>query len=258
MVSTWISRASRSLTLRRRSIGSIVSRTACASVELQVEVARREVGEAARVLEVGGDHHHLGRDPLAERDGAVEALLDAAHQRLDLEALLGGGGLLDALDLGLQVRLGLADVLDAGARQALDEDADAAVGQLEHPHDDGRGADAVEVGLARVLDRAVALRHQHDDAALGERAVDRQDALVAPHRQRQDDVREDDRVLERQHGQDVGDLDRLVLVARRAVLVIPRVPSSGSSICKTRAACRLSWIFGNSIVSRPSARRAVP
>jgi len=63
--------------------------------------------------------------------------------------------------------------------------ADTAVGQLQHPHDDGRGAQRIEIRLAGVVGRRVALRHEHDDAALGERAVDRQDALVATDRQRQ-------------------------------------------------------------------------
>ena len=53
--------------------------------------------------------------------------------------------LLEARDLGLEVRLLGEDRVDARAREALDEEADAAVGQLQHPHDRGDGADRVEV-----------------------------------------------------------------------------------------------------------------
>ena len=80
-------------------------------------------------------------------------------------------------------------------------------GQLQHAHDDGHGADAVEVLLAGVLVLEVLLRRQHDDAVLGQRLVHRVDRLLPRHRQRHDDERKDHQVLERQHRQDVGDLD---------------------------------------------------
>jgi hypothetical protein len=172
-------------------MGSIVSRMVCASASLSSRLLAHRSAS---------DDHHLGRDPLAEGDGAVHALLDRTHQGLHLHRRRCGLGLLDALDLGLQVGFHLADVLHASPRQPLHQDADTAVRQLQHAHDHRRGADLEQVSLTRVVHRGVALRHQHDDAALRQRPVDRQHALVPSHRKRQDDVREDDSVLQRQDG----------------------------------------------------------
>ena len=52
----------------------------------QLQVAGHQIGQPPRVVEVGGDHLHLGRHVLAQPDHPVETLLDAAHQRLGLEA----------------------------------------------------------------------------------------------------------------------------------------------------------------------------
>src|SRR6185369_5115563 len=136
----------------------------------------------------------------------------------------------------------------------------AAVGQLQHAHDHGRGAERIQIALAGIVERRIFLRHQHDHPALRQGAVHREDALVAPDRQRKNDVGEDDRVFERQDGQDVGDLDGLVLSLTRR-FGHSRSPSrmlSGSSIGSTRASCRLSSIFGNSMVSSPLTSLAVP
>ena len=59
--------------------------------------------------------------------------------------VLGVGGLLEAGDLGDEVGLLGQDRVEAGARQALDEQPDAPVGKLQHPHDRGDGADLVQV-----------------------------------------------------------------------------------------------------------------
>ena len=75
-------------------------------LELQVEVRGRKIGEARRIVEVGRDDHDLGRDVLAERDGLLQVLLDAAQERFllgreDLRRLR----LLELRDLRLEVRL---------------------------------------------------------------------------------------------------------------------------------------------------------
>ena len=112
-------------------------------------------------------------------------------------------GLLEPRDLGLEVRLLGEDRVDARAGEALDEEADAAVGQLQHPHDRGDGADRVEVVRAAASRSGRPLRDEHDDPLLGEGRVHRVDRLLARDRERQDDEREDDDVLQRQDGQDV-------------------------------------------------------
>ncbi len=196
--------------------------------ELELEVARHQVGEAARVVEVGDDHHHLGRDGLAQLHRFLQLLAHAAHQCLDLERSLRQRLVGELLDLRLQEGLALGQVDDARAHHALHQDADAAVGQLEHAGDAGDGADVEQVVRLGVLGGAVALRHQHQQPVLGERPVDGLNALLARHRQRQDDEREEHHVAQRQHRQQVGQLRGFVAGGGRGLFGAHLV---GSLVC---------------------------
>ncbi len=173
---------------------------------LEVQVAGRQVGQPAGIVEVGGDDHHLGRDALAQVHRVVEVLLDAAHQGLDLELGPLGGLLVDRPHLGQQKGLALAEVLDPGPADALHQDAQPAVRQLQHAHDAGSGAEPRQIVLPRVVEQRAALGQQHQHPVLGQGLIDRAHALVAAHRQRQDDERIGDDVLERQHRHDVRQL----------------------------------------------------
>jgi len=141
------------------------------------------------------------------RETAIEVLFDRADQRLDFQRAILGDRFFDARDLRFEERRGLDEVVDARAAEALHQDADAAVGQLQHAHDDGDGADAVEILFARILVLKVLLRGQHDHAVLGQRLVDGVDRLLPRYRQRNDDEREDDQILQRQNRKDVGNFD---------------------------------------------------
>ena len=147
--------------------------------ELEIEIRRREVSEPCRIVEIGGDDHDLGADVLAEADGAIEVLLDGANERLGLEALFLRRRLFDARDFRLEERRGLDEVVDARAAESLHQDADAAVRQLQHAHDDGHGSDAIEIVLGRIFVLEIFLRRQHDDAVLGQRLIHRVDRLFA-------------------------------------------------------------------------------
>ena len=186
-------------------------------VRPEVEVAGRQVRQPARVIEIRGDHHDLGGDVLAQVDGRLETFLDAAHQRFRLEAVVRFAGLIHLFDTGSKEGLGLAQIAQAGPGETLDQDSHPAVGQLQHPHDLGGGADLVKVVLLRLLDRPVALGGEQDDPVAVQRVLDREHARVAADRKRQDDVGEDDRVLERQHRQDVGQQDRVRLLIDRVL-----------------------------------------
>ena len=120
------------------------------------------------------------------------------------------GDLRNRLDPRLRKVVGARKMLQANPGDPLDEEADPAVRQFEHAHDRGRRADLVEVGLLRLLDRGVALRHQQDHPVLGERLVDRADRALPAERKRNDDERIEDGVLERQDRKDVGQSDGLV------------------------------------------------
>ena len=177
--------------------------------ELEIEVRCGEVGEARGIVEVRGDDHHFGRNVLAEGDGAIEVLFDGADERFHFQAAIARHRLFDARDLRFEKRCGLDEIVDARARQSLHEDANAAVGQLEHSHDDGDGAGAEEIFFARIFVLKILLSGEHDDAVLGEGLIDGVDRLLARHRKRHDDERKDHQVLERKHRKDVRDFYRL-------------------------------------------------
>ena len=91
------------------------------------------------------------------------------------------------------------EALDPGAGVALDQHLDRAVGQLEQLQDAGDGADAVDVVAAGIVLARILLRHQQDLLVVLHHLLERVDRLLAPDEQRDDHVREDDDVPQRQH-----------------------------------------------------------
>ncbi len=219
-------------------------------LRFEVEVGGDEVREAGAVLERGGDEHDLRRDRLPELDRLLEVAADGPHERLELEVPGRRRGLLEAGDLGAQVRLLLQEVLDPGAGEALDEDPDAVVRQLDHPHDAGHGADLVEVLRLRVLVVGVLLGEQEQEAVLRQRLVHRGDRALAADRQRHHHEREEHRVLQRHRRQHVGDRDGLLAGVLDVFLGLVH----GSSVV-TAIVCRRVAPFGAASAARSRARR---
>ena len=100
-------------------------------------------------------------------------------------------------------RYGCVDdqLVEREPRQALDDQPQAAVGQLEHLVDVRGGADRVQIVLQRLLDRGVALREHRDQLAVRDGVVDQADRALARHRQRHERIRKEDRVAQRQDRQ---------------------------------------------------------
>ena len=93
----------------------------------------------------------------------------------------------------------------ADARQALDDQPQAAVGQLEHLVDvrqrADRRADRPAPGSSCVGSR---LREDADQLAAGDRVVDQLDGALARHGQRHERIRKQHRVAQRQHRHSAG------------------------------------------------------
>ncbi len=184
-------------------------------LHLQLEVRGGEVGEARGVFEAGRDEHHLLRDLLAEGDRLLETFLHAPDERLELLRGRHRRRLHDARHLRAEVGLLPQVRVDLDPREPLHEEPDPAVGELQHPHHRGGGAGLEEVGRPGILDGAVALGDEDEDALLRERRIDGGDRLLARDRERHDDVGEEDDVLQREDGKDVGDRDGLGRCRRR-------------------------------------------
>ena len=93
-------------------------------------------------------------------------------------------------------------------RQTLDDEAEAAVRQLEHLVDVRRRADRVQVGLHRLLDGRVTLGEDGDQLAVRDRVVDQADRAFARHGERHERIRKEDRVSKRQDRQLGRDVER--------------------------------------------------
>ena len=128
-------------------------------------------------------------------------------------------------DPAAQVRLRRDDLVERDAREPLHDQAQAAVGQLEHLVDVRRRADGVQVGLARLLDRRIALREDRDQLPVRNRIVDEAHRALARDGERHERVRKEHRVAKRKNRQlgrnrqrpiavrDVLPLEVLVLIA---------------------------------------------
>ena len=103
--------------------------------------------------------------------------------------------------LRLEERPVLVDLVQAEALHALHDQAQRAVGELEHLVDVGERADPEEVALDGVVHGGIALGDHADDLALAHRVVDEGHRALARHRQGQDGVGEQDGVPQRQDGQ---------------------------------------------------------
>ena len=93
------------------------------------------------------------------------------------------------------------DFVESKPREPLDDQSQAAVGQLEHLVDVGRGADGVQVRLGGFVDRRVALREHRDQLAVGNRVVDEPHGALAGDGQRHERIGKEDRVAKREDRQ---------------------------------------------------------
>ena len=91
------------------------------------------------------------------------------------------------------------DLVEPHARQALDDDAQAAVGQLEHLVNLAGGADRMQIGLRRLVFAGFALREHGNGLAARHRLVNQLDRALARHRQRHERLRKQHGVAQRQH-----------------------------------------------------------
>ena len=160
-----------------------------------------EIGKPSGLGDVHGERLEIVGEERRERHDLLEVRLDVARERVDLQAI----GVLRPFRRGAharaQVRLGRHDLVELQAREPLHDQAEAAIGQLEHLVDMRGGADRIEVRLAGLFERRVALREHRDQLAVGDRIVDQADGALARDRKRHERIRKEDRVSQREDRQ---------------------------------------------------------
>ena len=184
----------------------------CADVERRQDLLPRlgrnrsearsdEVGQPPRLCDVHRQRLQVVRHQRRQRNDLLKVGLDVPLQRVDLEAVVVAEQFEGLLDTGAEIRADVDHLGEADARQPLHDDAQAAVGQLEHLVDVAGGPHRVEVFLQRFVFAGLALGEDGDQAAARHRFVDEADRALARDRERHERVREQHRVAQRQHGQ---------------------------------------------------------
>ena len=172
-----------------------------------------EVGELSRIGDVAGERLEIVGQQRRQRDDLLEIALDVALQRVDFQVIFVAEHLVGHRDHRAEVGTGLHHAIEADARQALDNQPEAAVGQLEHLVDMRGRADRIEVLLQGLLDGRLFLREDANHPAGRAGFVDQADRRLARDCQGHEGIGEQHRVAERQHGHVVG--NRQSLRARR-------------------------------------------
>ena len=160
-----------------------------------------EVGELGRVGDVGGERLQVVRQERRERHDLLKVRLDVALERVDLEAVVVGERLGRLRHARAEEGLGRHHLLEPQPHEALHDQAQAAVGQLEHLVNVGRHADRVQVGGGGLLHGRVALREHPDQLPARHRVVDEAHGALPRHGERHERVGKQDRVPKRKNRQ---------------------------------------------------------
>ena len=171
------------------------------------------MGERRGVVDVGHGELQLLRQVGDLLDDLREGALHVARQRLELGSWIDHVG--QRLDPRHQVGLVGHVVAHPHPFGALDEDSDRPVGDLEHPRDDARDPDVVELVGPGLIHLRVAGGNQDQRPLPGEHLVDELDRALLPDRQRRQGIRIRDHLPEGEHRQRRGQRLALALQDRR-------------------------------------------
>ena len=115
----------------------------------------------------------------------LEIRFDVALQRVDFQAIALADDVFGRRHSRAQERPHRHDALELEARQSLDDEPEAAVGQLEHFVNVGGGAHGMQILLRRLFDRCITLSEHTHKLAAGNRFLDQPDRALARHRKRE-------------------------------------------------------------------------
>jgi hypothetical protein len=173
---------------------------------LERQVRGHQVGHPPGVLDALDHHRHLGLDRLAQARQLVDVAAHRAEQRLQAHRAH-RRAVVRAIDAHPVARALRHEALDLGAAEPLHQHLEAALGELAHAHDHPDRARAVERRRARVVLARVALRDQEAEALVRlQRLGHRLHRHRPRHPQRNDHVREDDKIADGEQRQDVWNL----------------------------------------------------
>ena len=164
---------------------------------LDGEMRRHGIGELGVVVDLLDDADDFRRHLLVELHIAFELVDDRARQRFGLDLI--AGGIREHDRVGLEIVLAIGVARHLRARGALDQHLHGAVGQLEQLQHARERADGVDRVRRRIVVGGVLLRRQQNEGVRAHDFFERLDRLFAADEKRNDHVREDNDVPQRQH-----------------------------------------------------------
>ena len=143
-------------------------------------------------------------------DDALRDVLEVHHERVELD-VASTSDRARCATFADEERLGAVERRDLEARDALEDDAEVVLRELDDLQDPRGAADHVEVAGARILGARILLRQDADDRPLlRDRVLDEAHRLAAADVDRDDRAGEQHGVAQRKDGERVRDLHRLL------------------------------------------------
>ena len=164
--------------------------------DLERQVLRDGVRELRSLLDLVDRDQDLRRHLLVELDVLLELTDHRAAEGLELGLVL--LRIDDRLGLGLEEFLGVRVARDPRALGALDQHLHGPVRQLEKLEDGRDRADLVDIVHAGIVVARVLLRREQDLLVVAHHVLERAHRFVAPDEQRDDHMRKDDDIAQRQ------------------------------------------------------------
>ena len=198
------------------------------------EMRSHRVGELGVVLDLLNHADNFRRYLLVQLHIILELVDDRARQRFGLDLL--AARIREHDGVGLVVLRAVGVALDLGARSALHQHLDGAVGQLEQLQHTRQRPDLEDGTRRRVIVGRILLGREQDEGIGTHHLFERLDRLFASNEKRDDHVREDDNVAQRQYRISAGfagDQRRLWLCAShgpRSLLLCPPPVTRGCGI----------------------------
>ncbi|KHF24420.1 hypothetical protein JV46_29460 [Solemya velum gill symbiont] len=167
-------------------------------VELQRHVRCHGVSEATWVINTRQRCQHLRRNFLVELDVVVEQRSCRTHQHFHL-LLIDCQLLFDGRGRCAEKLFSICEFAYVDAEHALNQHLDSSIRQLQQLQDVGQCTDLVKLFDLRILKVGVALGNEQDRLIVTGRIIECANRFFAPHEKRDNHVRIDNDVTQRQY-----------------------------------------------------------
>eukprot|EP01132_Coremiostelium_polycephalum_P014500 gene14501-biopygen6823 len=168
-------------------------------LDFQRHVRGHGVDQAAWLINAVEGREDFCGDFLAQLHVLLELGQQAANEHFGFA--LRGVDFVDQRHFGTQVAVHFHEALDRTALLAFHQHLDGAIRQLEQLQDSCNGTNAIQGIFARIIVSRISLGQQQDLLVARHRGLEGFDRLLAPHEQRDNHVRIDDDITQRQERQ---------------------------------------------------------